>query len=179
MSCINRLKSVGERTEPCGTPLGKLRVCEGLPLYVVCACRPERKLASHFLTLFWMCVLSILFMRMCLGTVSNALLMSMAAMSVLCAGFCVFSPSSVVCVRVVRSVVVEWCGLKPCCVGDSGMSELIWFRTSLSKIFEGLGRSEIGLYEAGSVGFLLGFRIGMMLACFQEVGMVLCVSEWL
>ena len=32
MSCMYRLKSVGERTEPCGTPFGILRVRDGLPL---------------------------------------------------------------------------------------------------------------------------------------------------
>ena len=30
MSCMYRLKRVGERTEPCGTPLGKLRVMDCL-----------------------------------------------------------------------------------------------------------------------------------------------------
>ena len=49
MSCVNRLNSVGERTEPWGTPFLKCRVVDGLPLYVVYACLPERKLASHFL----------------------------------------------------------------------------------------------------------------------------------
>ena len=32
MSCINRLKSVGLRTEPCGTPLGKLLILDDSPL---------------------------------------------------------------------------------------------------------------------------------------------------
>ena len=49
MSCVNRLNSVGERTEPWGTPFLKCRVVDGLPLYVVNAFLPERKLASHFL----------------------------------------------------------------------------------------------------------------------------------
>ena len=42
MSCMYRLKSVGERTEPCGTPFGKLRVCDDLPWNVTCACLPDR-----------------------------------------------------------------------------------------------------------------------------------------
>ena len=49
MSCVNRLKSVGERTEPCGTPFLKCCVRDDLPRYKVYACLPERKLASHFL----------------------------------------------------------------------------------------------------------------------------------
>ena len=32
MSCMYKLKSVGERTEPWGTPFVKCRVVEGLPL---------------------------------------------------------------------------------------------------------------------------------------------------
>ena len=32
MSCMYKLKSVGERTEPCGTPFGKSSVCDDLPL---------------------------------------------------------------------------------------------------------------------------------------------------
>ena len=49
MSWVKRLNSVGERTEPWGTPFLKCRVVDGLPLYVVYACLPVRKLASHFL----------------------------------------------------------------------------------------------------------------------------------
>ncbi len=114
---------------------------------------------------------------MCRGTVSKALLMSMAASNDLYAGLFVFRPSSIVCVMFVRSVVVECCDLKPCCVGESVMCGEMLFRTSLSSIFEGLQSSEIGLYETGSVGGLLGFRIGMIFASFHMLGIVLCVSE--
>ena len=65
-----------------------------------------------------MSVLNILFVSSVRGTVSKALLMSIVASSVLCAGLGVLRPSSVVCVREVRSVDVECKGLKPCCVGD-------------------------------------------------------------
>ena len=47
--CMQRLKGVGESTEPRGNPFVKCLVDEGLPLYFVHACLPERKLASHFL----------------------------------------------------------------------------------------------------------------------------------
>ena len=52
-----------------------------------------------------------------LGTVSKAILMSIVARSVQCAGFGAFRPSCMCCVSVVRSVVVECLALKPCCVG--------------------------------------------------------------
>lgn len=31
-SCMKRLKREGDRTEPCGTPFGKWRVVDSLPL---------------------------------------------------------------------------------------------------------------------------------------------------
>ena len=34
----------------------------------------------------------------------------------------------------------------------------------------------IGLYEAGSVGGLFGFRIGIIVASFQVLGIVLCCA---
>ena len=49
-----------------------------------------------------------------LGTVSKALLMSIAARSIRCAGFGAFRPSYMYCVSVVRSFVVEYLVLKPC-----------------------------------------------------------------
>ena len=50
-------------------------------------------------------------------------------------------------------------------------------RTSLSSILDRVHRSDIGLYEAGSVGDLFGFRMGMILAIFQVLGIVLCCME--
>ena len=67
-----------------------------------------------------------------------------------------------------RRVDVECWDLKPCCVGERGMSEDMLYRTSLSSIFEGVQSREIGLYEAGSVGGLLGFRIGTILAILRR-----------
>lgn len=145
MSCMKRLKSVGESTEPCGTPFVKRFVGDGLPLYSVYASLPERKLASHFLKFGCMFVLRIFCMSKWRGTVSKALLMSIAASSDLCAGLRWLKPSVMFCVRLVSSVLVECCGLKPCCVGDSGMCGVVLFRTNLSSIFDVLHRRDIGL----------------------------------
>ena len=84
-------------------------------------------------------------MRMCLGIVSKALLISIAASSVLCAGLDWLRPSSVVCVMFVRSDVVECWGLKPCWEGDRGKCGVMLFSTSLSSILEGVQRRETGL----------------------------------
>jgi len=92
-----------------------------------------------------MLVLNIFCMSNVRGTVSKALLMSIVARSVLCAGLGIFRPSCMYCVSVVRSVVVECKALKPCCVGDSGMCGVIVLRISLSRILMGLHNNEIGL----------------------------------
>ena len=84
-------------------------------------------------------------MRMRQDTVSKALLMSMAASNVLCAGLDWLRPSSVVCVMFVRRVVVECWGLKPCWEGERGMCGVMLFRTSLSSILEGVQSKETGL----------------------------------
>ena len=76
---------------------------------------------------------------------SKALLMSMAASSVRCAGLDWLRPASVVCVMFVRSDVVECWGLKPCWEGERGMCGVMLFKTSLSSILEGVQRSDTGL----------------------------------
>ena len=61
-----------------------------------------------------------------------------------CGGLRWLKPSVMFCVRLVRSVLVEWRGLKPCGVGDSGMCGLVLFRTSLFSILDVLQRRDIG-----------------------------------
>ena len=68
------------------------------------------------------------------GMVSKALLMSIVASNVRCAGLFVLRPSCIVCVMEVRSVVVECCGRKPCCEVERGMCGFMFVRTSLSSI---------------------------------------------
>lgn len=50
-------------------------------------------------------------MRSGLEMASKALLMSIVISSVLCGGRLELMPSCIFCVRLVSSVVVEWCGL--------------------------------------------------------------------
>ena len=57
------------------------------------------------------------------------------------------------------------------------MCGVMFVRISLSSILTGLGRRDIGLYEAGSVGVLLGLSIGMILAVFQRLGILLLLTE--
>ena len=58
---------------------------------------------------------------------------------VLYGGLRTLRPSCMYCVRVGRSVVVEYRALKhACCVGGKGMCGVIVLRISLSRIFIGL-----------------------------------------
>ena len=59
------------------------------------------------------------------------------------------------------------------------MCGLMLARMSLSSTLTGVQRREMGLCDDASVGGLLGFRMGMILAVFQILGMVLYVMEWL
>ncbi len=75
---------------------------------------------------------------------SKALLMSIVIRSVRC-GFLELMPSCIFCVRFVSSVVVEWCGLYPCCVGDSGMCGVVMRIISRSTTLDGVQSNVIGL----------------------------------
>ena len=90
-------------------------------------------------------VLSSLLINMSRGTVSKAFDMSTAVIIERCAGFDWFRPVRMCCVSVVRWVVVEWRGLKPCCVEDRGRWSVILSRISLSRILEGVHSSAMGL----------------------------------
>ena len=86
-------------------------------LYMRQAGLADWKLDSHFLRLGWMLVARILEIRIGIGTVSNALEMSIAATIARGAGFLLLRPCSIFWDRLVRRVVVECCERKLCCVG--------------------------------------------------------------
>ena len=54
-----------------------------------------------------------------------------------------------------------------------GSTGLIWVQISLSRSLLSVHRREIGLYDVGRVGGLLGLIIGIMCVCFHIDGMVL------
>lgn len=89
-------------------------------------------------------VFNILLIRIWRGTVSKALLMSMAARMVRVGGSFWLKPVKIRCVRSVRSVVVECCCLKPCCVFDRGMSFVILVLMSFSKTLDIVESNDIG-----------------------------------
>ena len=77
-------------------------------------------------------VMSILFARRCLKTVSIYLLMAMAHTVGRGAGFFGVRPSWMVRVRFVSGVFVKCCVLKPCYKKVSGIWAEFFFRTSIS-----------------------------------------------
>ena len=113
ISAVKRLKRQGERIAPWGTPFLKCTSLDVLPFDMTLAALPVKKFAIHFLRLFSMCVLRIFCMRRYVGTVSNALFMSIAMSMDRCGCF-VFSPFIIGCVMLSKAVVVECCFLKPC-----------------------------------------------------------------
>lgn len=72
---------------------------------------------------------------------------------------------------------MECFGQKPCWVSDRGIWTLILFRTILSIILDTVLSEVIGLYDAGSVGGLSGFKIVIILPFLQMAGMALFANE--
>ena len=113
-------------------------------------------------------------MSWCLGVASKALLMSNVMRSVLLCGSLWLQPLTMLCVSCVSNVFVECCGLKPCCVDDSGMYGVTMFSMRRSITLKSVLRSVIGLYDDASVGSLFGFRMVMMMPCFQVSAILQC-----
>ena len=78
-----------------------------------------------------------------MGTVSKALLMSMAVSMDLCDGDWL-KPLIMCCVREVRAVVVEWFPLNPCWNSGRVMCGDIFFNISFSSSLLMVERREIG-----------------------------------
>ena len=127
--------------------------------------------------LLWLCVLSILLLSWCLGTVLKALLKSIVVRNVLKAGFAALRLSRIVCIMYVRRVHVEWLGVRPCWAGEGWIFGVMFCRTNFSSILDGVEISDIGLQEVCSVGGLLDFRMGTIVAGFLDVEILLCMIE--
>ena len=82
-------------------------------------------------------------------TVSNALLMSSATVSVIArsGGLFWLKPVAMVLFMVFSAVLVEWLFLKPCCVEMYGMLFVMYASSVFSSAFAITDRSEMGLYD--------------------------------
>ena len=119
------------------------------------------------------CVSRSFFVRVCMFTVSNALLMSSATAMVRAGGILWLKPDAIVLLMLWRAVVVECLALKPCCVWCCGMLLVMYGRRAFSRVFEITESSEIGRKDVPVLWSLSGFSIGMMLASFHMCGMML------
>ena len=115
--------------------------------------------------------------RVCMLTVSNALLMSSATVSVRSGGLFWLKPVAMVLFMLCSAVTVEWFPLKPCCVDMCGMLFVNYGSCVFSSVFAITERSEVGLYDVPMFMSLFDFRIGMMFASFHVGGMMLLFSD--
>ena len=104
--------------------------------------RPDIKLDVHFLMGVGIVEFKIFCIKLCLGTVSNALLMSMARSSVLWLG-CSFKPFIIGCIILVRAVVVEWFCLYPCWKVGLGRCGEIKLRISFSRSLQSVDKRDM------------------------------------
>ena len=100
---------------------------------------------SHFLSLLLRLVFSIFCWRMCFGTVSKALFMSIVTRIVRDGGVFWLNPSSMCWERLVSRVVVECCFLKPCWVLAIGNWWDVLRKISFSRTFDIVERRDMGL----------------------------------
>ena len=97
-------------------------------------------------------------------TVSNALLVSSAAVNVRSGGLFWLKPVAMVLFMLCSAVLVEWLLLKPCCVEMCGMLFVMYGSSVFSSVF---AITEMGLYDVPIFMSLFGFGIGMMFASFH------------
>ena len=146
------LKSMGDRTQPFGTPDLNWRFVD--EWFIECVCRG-----------MLMCVsLSI---NVCMFIVSNTLLMSNATAIVRVGGMGWLKPVATVLLMLCSAVLVECLVLNPCCVVMFGMLCVIYGRITFSNVFAITDRRDIGLYDVPALMSLLGLGTGMMLANFN------------
>ena len=109
--------------------------------------------------------------------ISKALDMSTAITIVLFGGCFLLNPSAIVWVICCNAVDVECNFLYPCWYAFSGRKGFILSNKTRSRVFATFDSREIGRYDFPSFGSLFGFRIGIILAVFQDCGMMLVLSD--
>ena len=95
--------------------------------------------------------------RVCMLTVSNALLISSATVIVRSGGLFWLNPVVMVLFMLCSAVLVEWLLLKPCCVEMCGMLFVMYGSSVFSSVFAITERSEMGLYICSYVHVFVWF----------------------
>ena len=120
-------------------------------------------------------MLSILLLKLCLGTVSKALLLkSILVRSVLRARFPALTPSRIAYVLCERSVC-EMVGSEAVLGGEGWDVWCYGLYTSFFSILEEVDKSNTSMQEVDSVGDM-GYIVGTILASFLDVR-IMCDSE--
>ena len=138
------LKSMGERTPPCGTPDLNCRFVDVWFL----------KYLSMVCGMFVSVSLSI---NVCMFTVSNALLKSNATTMVRVGGMGWLKPVATVLLMLCSAVFVECLVLNPCGVVMFGMLWVMYGRITFSSVFAITDRRDIDLYGVPMLMSLLLF----------------------
>ena len=112
-------------------------------------------------------------MRVIILTVSKACEKSIAVRTVLWGGLFWLKPFMMGSMIEWSAVVVECFVLKPCWCESAGRWGLIMVWMVDSSILARGERRAMGLYDVCVLGSLFGLRMGMILAIFQLVGMML------
>ena len=111
--------------------------------------------------------------NVCMFTVLNALLMSNATAMVRVGGMGWLKPVATVLLMLCSAVFVEGLGFEPVLCCDVGMFCVVYRRITFSSVFAITDRRDIGLYDVSILMSLLGLGIGMRLAKFQTLGILL------
>ena len=141
------LKSIGERTPPCGTSDLNCRFLDVWFLNGVYAMHPLMLFAMYLSTVCGMFVCVCLSVNVCMCTVSNALLMSNATAILHVGGMGWLKPVARVLLMLCSAVFVECLVLNPCCVVMFGMFSVMYGRITFSSVFAITDRRHIGLYD--------------------------------
>ena len=160
------LNSVGDSIPPCGTPFLNWRCVDVLFLNVVYALRHFMSIAMYLIMVCGM-LFGVVYVSVCMLTVSKALVMSSSTLIVRSGGLFWLTPIATVLFMVCSAVLVEWLLLKPCCVKIFGMLFVMYGSSVFSSVFAIFERSEMGLYDVPMFMSLFGFGIGMMSASFH------------
>ena len=135
--------------------------------------RPLRYVANHRTMLGWRSVCEICSNRRVMSTVSKALLMSTATVTIRFAGLASLNPSEMVETIGSNAVTVDLKGRKPCWVAVGRRESVLAGCSRCSKILTARHSKEMGLNEEPRPTGLPGFRTGLTNADFQIDGMSL------
>ena len=167
MSDIQKVNSVGDNFEPCGTPVWIIPAFDLTPLQLVADCLPLMYFDSHRQVASGSADLAIFDSRTLWLTVSNAAIRSTTTQIVRCGSFLCLKPVATSLVSCSRAEVVECQGRNTCwsVAGSRCVLTVVSMRASIT--FAAWQSSEIVRYEVPVEESLPGLGIGMTIYDLQ------------